>query len=127
MFNIAAVARPFLGAVVLLAVLLTGWGVYSVINMPSGIYPEVTFSRIAIVAHVPGLAVANMEAQVTRPLEQAVSTVPGAIRVRSKTIRGASELSVDFDPASNMRWAKEDTWNRIGAARGELPANVELD
>jgi multidrug efflux pump subunit AcrB len=126
MFNIAAVARPFLGAVVLLAVLLTGWGIYSAIHMPSGIYPEVQFSRIAIVAQVPGLAVANMEAQVTRPIEQVVSTVPGAVRVRSKTIRGGSEISLDFDPATDMRWAKGETWNKIGAVRGELPANTEL-
>jgi multidrug efflux pump subunit AcrB len=124
--NLASLARPFLGAVVLLAVLATGLGVYSALHMPSGIYPDVQFSRIAIVAQMPGLAVANMEAQVTRPLEQAVSTVPGVVRVRSKTIRGGSELSVDFDPATNMRWAKADTWNKIGGARGELPANLEL-
>ncbi len=126
MFNIAAVGRPFLGAVVLLAVLLTGWGVYSAMHMPSGIYPEVEFSRIVIVAQVPGLAVANMEVQVTRPIEQVVSTVPGAMRVRSKTIRGGSELSLDFDPATDMRWAKGETWNKIGAIRGELPVNTEL-
>jgi len=126
MFNLAARARPYLGAVILTVVLLTAGGIYSATQMPSGIYPEVTFARIAIVARLPGMAVANMEVQVTRPLEQAVSTVPGVVRVRSKTIRGGSELSVDFDPASNMRWAKEDTWNKIGGARGELPANVEL-
>src|SRR5262249_51173682 len=126
MFNLAARARPYLGAVVLTAVLLTAGGIYSATRMPSGIYPEVTFPRIAIVAHLPGMDVATMEVKVTRPIEQAVSTVPGAVRVRSKTIRGGSELSVDFDPATNMRWAKEDTWNKIGAVRGELPATIDL-
>jgi multidrug efflux pump subunit AcrB len=126
MFNLAARARPYLGAVVLTAGLLTAGGIYSATRMPSGIYPEVTFPRIAVVARVPGLAVVNMEVMVTRPLEQAVSTVLGVVRVRSKTIRGGSELSIDFDPASNMRWAKEDTWNRIGAVRGQLPPEVEL-
>jgi multidrug efflux pump subunit AcrB len=126
MFNLAARARPYLGAVVLTVALLTAGGIYSALRMPSGIYPEVTFPRIAVVARMPGLAVANMEVQVTRPLEQAVSTVLGVVRVRSKTIRGGSELSIDFDPSTNMRWAKEDTWNRIGAARGQLPPEVEL-
>jgi multidrug efflux pump subunit AcrB len=126
MFNLAARARPYLGAVVLTAALLTAGGIYSATRMASGIYPEVTFPRIAIVAHLPGQDVATMEVKVTRPIEQAVSTVPGAIRVRSKTIRGGSELSVDFDPATNMRYAKEDTWNKIGAVRGELPATIDL-
>ena len=93
MFNLASRARPHFGAVVLTAVLLTAGGIYSATRMPSSVYPEVTFPRVAVVAKVPGLAVPNMEVQVTRPLEQAVSTVLGVARVRSKTIRGASEIS----------------------------------
>src|ERR1700736_1251964 len=102
MLKLASRARPYLGAVVLTTALLTAGGVYSYTRMPSGIYPEVTFPRIAVVAHVPGLSVANTEVQVTRPLEQALSTVNGVARVRSKTIRGASEIQVDFNPGTDM-------------------------
>src|SRR5438067_2516586 len=42
MFNIAAKARPYFGAVVLTAALLTVGGIYSATRMPSGVYPEVT-------------------------------------------------------------------------------------
>jgi multidrug efflux pump subunit AcrB len=126
MFNLASRARPYFGAVVLTAALLTAGGLYSYTRMPRSVYPEVTFPRIAVVARAPGLAVPNTEVQVTRPLEQAVSTVIGVAQVRSKTIRGASELSIDFTPGTDMRLAKEDTWNRINAIRSELPANVEL-
>src|SRR4029077_16128709 len=82
--------------------------------------------RISVVVRVPGLAVPNMEVQVTRPVEQVVSTVIGATRVRSKTIRGASELTIDFDPSTDMRWAKAETWNRINAVRAQLPPDLEL-
>ena len=77
MFNLASKARPYFGAVVLTAGLLTAGGIYSATRMPSSVYPEVTFPRIAVVAKVPDLDVANMEVQVTRPLEEAVSTVLG--------------------------------------------------
>jgi multidrug efflux pump subunit AcrB len=127
MFNLAAKARPYLGAVVLTTALLTAGGIYSATHMPSGIYPEVTFPRIAIVARMPGLDLATMEFKVTRPIEQAVSTVLGVVRVRSKTTRGGLEMSVDFDPGTNMRWAKSETWNKLGAARGQLPADIELE
>src|SRR6516225_6614424 len=126
MLNLASKVRPFFGAVVLTAALLTAAGVYSYTRMPSGVYPEVTFPRIAVVAKVPSLTVANMDVQVTQPLEQAVSTVIGVAQVRSKTIRGGSELSVDFNPGTDMRGAKSETWNRIGAIRSQLPPNVEL-
>jgi len=55
--------------------------------MPSGIYPEVTFPRIGVVAKAPGLDLTTMDLKVTRPLEEAVSSVIGVSEVRSKTIR----------------------------------------
>ena len=105
MFNVAAKVRPYLGAVVLTTILLTVGGIYSVTRMPSGVYPEVTFPRIAVVAKKPGLDLVNMEIQVTRPLEEAVSTVVGVSRVRCKTIRGGCDLSIDLAPGTDMRRA----------------------
>ncbi len=67
-----------------------------------------------------------MEIQVTRPLEEAVSTVVGVARVRCKTIRGGCDLSVDLSPGTDMRRAEQLVWNRIGAVRGQMPADVEL-
>ena len=78
--------------------LLSAGGIYSATRMPSSVYPEVTFARIAVVAKVPDRDVTNMEASVTRKLEEAVSNVIGVASVRSKTIRGASEISIDFNP-----------------------------
>src|SRR5690348_12121395 len=126
MFNLASRARPYFGALVLLAALLTAGGVYSVTRMPSGVYPEITFPRIAVIAKKPGLDLRSMELQVTIPLEQAVNTVLGAAQVRSKTIRGGSELSIDFAPGTDMRRAEQLTWNRINAARSELPPETQL-
>ena len=62
------------------------------LRMPSGIYPEVAFPRIVVIAQTPGLAVKDVEIAVTRPIEEATSIVLGVIRVRSKSVRGAAEL-----------------------------------
>src|SRR5262245_4041707 len=126
MFNLAAKARPYLGAVVITTALLSIGGIYSATQMASGVYPEITFPRIAIVARKPGLDLRGMELQVTVPLEQAVRTVIGVERVRSKTIRGGCDLSVDFTPGTDMKRAEQLTWNRIGAARSQMPADVEF-
>src|SRR3954468_13336250 len=126
MINLATKARPYIGAVVLTCGLLTAGGVYSATRMASGVYPEVTFPRIAVVARVADWDVTKMEVKVTRPLEEAVSTVLGVAQVRSKTIRGGSELSIDLTPGTDMRQAESLTWSRIGAKRSELPPNVDL-
>jgi multidrug efflux pump subunit AcrB len=126
MFNLAAIARPYFGAIVLSAALLTAGGIYSATRMPSGVYPEITFPRIAVVAKKPGLDLRSMELQVTVPLEQTVSTVLGVERVRSKTIRGGCDISIDFSPGTDMKRSEQLTWNRIGAARSQLPADVEI-
>src|SRR5215831_9771190 len=126
MFNLASRARPYFGAVVLTCALLTAGGIYSATRMPSSVYPEVTFPRIAVVAKVPDRDVTSMEVQVTRPLEEAVSSVIGVAQVRSKTIRGGSELSIDFSPGTDMHRAETLTWNRIGSIRSQLPAETEL-
>src|SRR5438128_12301334 len=101
MFNLASKVRPYFGATVLCTALLTAGGIYSYPRMPSSVYPEVTFPRIAVVARVSGLDVRTMEVKVTQPLEQAVSTVIGVAQVRAKTIRGGSELSIDFNPGTD--------------------------
>jgi multidrug efflux pump subunit AcrB len=126
MLNLASRARPYFGAVVMTVVLLTAGGIYCATRMPRAVYPEVTFPRITVVAQVPTLGLANMEAQVTRPLEQAVSTVMGVAQVRSKTIRGGSELTLDFTAGTDIRQARTDTWNRIGSIQGQLPPNTQL-
>jgi multidrug efflux pump subunit AcrB len=126
MIAFASKARPFLGALVLTTALLCAGGVYSYTRMPSGVYPEVTFPRIAVVATVPDRDVTSMELQVTQPLEKAVASVIGVSQVRSKTIRGGSELSIVFNPGTDMRRAEQLTWNRISARRSDLPANTDL-
>jgi multidrug efflux pump subunit AcrB len=126
MSNLATRARPYIGSVILTCALLTAGGIYSAFHMPSGVYPEVTFPRAVVVARVPDWDVTQMEVKVTRPLEDAVTSVLGVARVRSKSIRGGSEISIDFTPGTDMRRAETLIWNRIGAKRSELPPNVEL-
>ncbi len=126
MFNLASYARHYFGAILLSALMLTLGGIYSATRMPSAVYPEVTFSRISVIARKPGFDVPNMQAKVTVPLEEAVATVIGVAQVRSKTIRGASELWLEFNPGVNMVQAEQFTWNRLGTVRSKLPPDVDL-
>ena len=58
---------------------------------------------------------------VTRPIEQAVMEVPGIRRVRSTTFRGATEISAQFEPATDMVVALQQVQNRVAELRADLP------
>ena len=126
MFSLASKARSYFGPVVLTTLLLVAAGVYSAFRMPSGVYPEVTFPRIAVVAKATGLDLTTQELKVTRPLEEVVATVVGVSEVRSKTLRGSTELSITCSPGTDMNQALDLVWNHIGSVRSDLPADVSF-
>ena len=121
--NLVAWARPYFGLIVLTTTLLTAFGIVSMLRMPSGIYPEVAFPRIVVIAQTPGLAVKDVEVAVTRPIEEAVGIVLGVVRVRSKSVRGAAEL-IDrlrardrHDPGAQRRPRPHGRGRRAAARR----------
>jgi CzcA family heavy metal efflux pump len=110
--------------------LLTGalvvLGLVALERLPSGIYPDVAFPRITVIADAGEDSVENIELGVTRPLEQAVSIVQGVRRVRSKTLRGACEMNVDFEPSADMANALQEVRTRVGQIMGQLPPDLHL-
>jgi CzcA family heavy metal efflux pump len=123
---IASIALRHSRAAVLLALALVIAGVISAFSLPSSIYPPLVFPRIVIIAHSGTLPPQSMMLTVTRPLEQAALEVPGILRVRSKSIRGAAEISAQFAPGTDMVVALQQVQNRVAESRGELPADTEL-
>jgi CzcA family heavy metal efflux pump len=114
------------GAVLLLLVVLAAAGVLAALSLPSSIYPELTFPRILLIAHSGSLPARTMIESVARPLEQAVMEVPGIRRVRSRTFRGATELSALFDPSTDMAAALQQVQSQVAETRGDLPAGSEV-
>jgi CzcA family heavy metal efflux pump len=124
--NVVRFCRENSRAIYLLAALLVVAGLVSVFRLPSNIYPELSFPRIVILAHSGDLSPQNMLLTVTRPLEEAARTVLGARRVRSRTIRGATEISVLFNPDMDMQYALQLLQARISDVRTELPPSTEV-
>jgi CzcA family heavy metal efflux pump len=110
----------------LATVVLVALGIASAARMPSGIYPEVEFPRIVVVARVGGAPADVYLTNITRPLEQALTTVLGVQRIRSKTIRGATEISLQFAPDTDMQRALQMVQAQIGEERGALPPEAEI-
>ena len=124
--NLVRFCRQNRYAVYLLTAFLAAAGLFSVFVLPSNIYPELNFPRILILAHSGDLAPEAMLLTVARPLEELASTVLGVRRVRSKTIRGATEISVLFNPDMDMQYALQLVQARVSEARSSLPPDTDV-
>ena len=124
--NVAALVLRQSRAAALVAVALFIGGILAARALPSSIYPPLQFPRIAIIAHSGTLPPQSMSLIVTRPIEQVVMGVPGIRRVRSRSIRGAAEISANFAASTDMVVALQMVQNRIAEINGDLPMGTEL-
>src|SRR5262245_15424527 len=124
--SLAHFARTHARTIVFPVVVVTPAGLYSIAMLPSGIYPEVEFPRIVAVAHSGDLSPRIMQIAVTRPLEEAAREVLGVRRVRSRTIRGSTQLSVIFNPDANMPYALQLMQSKVDEVRPNMPAGTQV-
>ncbi len=122
----AALALRHGRAILFIAAAAAAGGFLAALRLPKGVYPEVTFPREQVVASLAGAPAATVLAGITRPLEAQLATVPGVEQVRSKTIRGAVELSLFFAPSTDMERAHPLILSRLAEAKSGLPPGTEV-
>ena len=124
--SLVDISRRHARALLILIVGLTVAGILTARGLPSSIYPALEFPRAIVIARVGTLPARSMVVSVTRPLEQASMEVPGIRRVRSKTFRGSTEISAQFEPGTDMVVALQQLQNRVAEVRGSLPAGADV-
>jgi CzcA family heavy metal efflux pump len=123
LFDTLAAQRRF---VFLAVALLSAAGVWTASRLPSAIYPELTFPRITIVVQGSSLGARQIVFSITRPIEEAVSIVPGVTRVRSRSIRGAAEVNVTMAGGIDMAYALQLVQARMNEVRADLPPELDI-
>lgn len=123
LFGVVASQRRF---IYLAVTLLSAAGVWAGLRMPSAIYPELVFPRVTVVAEGSSLSARQVVFSITRPLEEAISTVLGVRRVDSKSIRGGSEIQILFAPGTDMIYALQLVQAQVNEVRPELPAGMNI-
>lgn len=103
-------------AVLLLATLVAGLGVFSFTRMNIDAYPDISGVQVEITTSYPGRAAEEVEQQVTIPLEIALAGVPNKDVIRSRTIFGLSDVMVNFKPNVDDYWAREQVFQQMGSA-----------
>ena len=112
--------------VYLVVALLCAGGIWAALRLPSAIYPELQFPRITIVVQGSALGARQVVFAITQPIEESVGVVPGVTRVTSRSIRGASEISITLAPNTDMAYALQQTQARVNELRADLPAGLDI-
>ena len=101
-------------------------GIVATPFMPVSLFPDITFPRIVILADNGEQPAERMMIQVTKPLEDVASSVPGVEVVKSITGRGSTEISLGLNWKVNVEEALQTLQNRIGDIRSSLPADASI-
>lgn len=115
--------RNALSITFIAAVLCLG-GLYSALNTPSSVFPQTNFPRVFIMVDNGIMPADEMMATITRPIEEAMKEIPGAVTVRSATARGTAEINVFFNWHVDMVQAELYVLGRLGQISSELPATA---
>ncbi|MFX0568544.1 efflux RND transporter permease subunit [Kosakonia cowanii] len=126
---IAAVIRASLRnrlLVLLAALVLTGWGIWSLQRAPLDALPDLSDVQVIIRASYAGKAPQLIEDQVTYPLTTAMLSVPGAKTVRGYSMFGDAYVYVLFDDDTDLYWARSRVLESLSQIQASLPAGVEV-
>jgi len=99
-------------------------GIYAAEQVPISVFPETNFPRVVIGIDNGVMPVEQMQVTITKPIEDAVNSVPGLVTVRSTTSRGSAEVSLFFDWNVDMFRTLQLVDAAISKARQTLPATA---
>jgi CzcA family heavy metal efflux pump len=109
----------------LVAILVLG-GIVAALQLPVALFPRVDFPRVVVSLDAGDRPADQMAITVTRPVEQAVRSVPGVVSLRSTTSRGSAELSVNFGWGEDMVAAMLQVESAVNQVLQELPTGTRF-
>ena len=109
----------------LVAILALG-GITAAFTLPVALFPHVDFPRVVVSLEAGDRPADQMVIAITRPLEQAVRSVPGVVNMRSATSRGSAEISINFGWGEDMVAAMLQVESAINQVMPDLPAGTRF-
>ena len=101
-------------------------GGYLAFQVPVAVFPHTSFPRVIIGIDNGVMPVEQMEVTITRPIENAINTVPGLMTVRSVTSRGEAEVDMFFDWNVDMISTLQMVNSAVSQVRQDLPPTAVI-
>ena len=118
-----AVNRPI--TFMMISIILIGFGLYGLNNLRLNLYPDVSFPTITVFSTYDGVAPEDIEALITRQIEEQVGSISGVRRVRSLSSQGSSVVKLNFNWGTDLFIAETEVRKRLDMIRRSLPDDVD--
>src|SRR6186713_1671042 len=118
-----AIHRPV--TMFMISAVVTLLGIISLSRLPVDLMPEFEQPTLNVRTSYAGVGPLEIEELITRPLEQAVSAVPGIVRVTSSSSEGNSQVQLNFEWGSDLSEAADEVRTRVDRMRGRLPEDAD--
>jgi len=100
-------------------------GLQSRSRLPVDLYPDIEFPMLFISTVYAGTGPEEMETLVTKPIEDAVSTVSGLKKLTSSSAEGVSNVMMEFEIGTNLDTVASDVRSKVDAMRNALPQDAQ--
>jgi CzcA family heavy metal efflux pump len=112
--------------IIFLILTCVGVGIYLAFSIPIAVFPSTDFPRIIVGVDNGVAPIDQMLVTITRPIEEAVNTVPGLERIRSLTSRGTAEVNLFFNWNVDMFQTLNLVNAAVAEARSTLPSTAKV-
>lgn len=113
-------------AILVIVALLCAAGLYAASQLPIAVFPETDFPRIVIIVDNGEAPASQTLVAVTRPIEEAMNGIPGIARIKSKTARGSTEISLYFNWGGDINQQLSLVQARMSQLLTTLPPTAEI-
>ena len=110
-----------------LSIALAIWGVWSLVHLPFDSTPDITDNQVQVITQAPSLGAQEVEQYVTTPVEMALANIPRIQERRSISRSGLSVITLVFDDAADIYWARSQVSQVVEQLEKELPKNAETE
>ncbi|MEO8812893.1 MAG: efflux RND transporter permease subunit, partial [Caulobacteraceae bacterium] len=118
-----AIRNPIPIAVLFIAAVLAGLVSYAALPIKN--YPNINFPAVAVTVTRAGAAPAEMESQITRPVENALAGLSNVQSISSTVTQGVSTTVIQFELGQNIQKATDDVRSKVDQIRNDLPRDVD--
>ncbi|EGD58293.1 CzcA family heavy metal efflux protein [Novosphingobium nitrogenifigens DSM 19370] len=111
-------------AIIGLALVLAGLGVWSYMNLPIDAFPDISSTQVKIILKAPGMTPEEVESRVIAPVEQEMLGIPHQTVLRSAAKYAIADITINFDDTTDVYWARNQVNERLSGVMGNLPSTV---